>query len=732
MNRRFLYSALCGLACFLYWPTISLAAEGVAVVSEEMVVVPDEVAVFPEEAVVVPEELITVPLDSPDVNSSVIISEVQITGQSSKDEFVEIYNPGEENFDLSNCQLKKFTAGGSSYLLHRFGAGKIIMAKDFYVLASADWAGEADELYSTTQSLANDNSLQLLCAEEVLDLVAWGNAGLFEGQVLTTVTKAELWSYQRTSPNDTDNNFLDFTVGTPDVRGAWLENVVNENSEQTGNVEVVESLLETENSTETSVEAEPAIMNEVTDENPTDNNVSENASELAPVLESVVEETVIVTNSSGESTATSDNSIMDSPLILLSEVYPAPNSGESEYLEIYNAGDTKINLNNWFVTDLSEKKFVFKDLVLEPGEYYLLYYVVSKITLNNDEDQINLYNSLGQWRQGVRYVKAIKGKALFLDELAQWRWGETSPGFVNPEFVEESISIENVQSSNSDSSSDSNDLVVADPAPILDSVSGEEGNQNEKKSDSEKIKTKTKKTSTKKSKEYNPTNLAAWSTWQVNDLVLVQAKVLLDSTWGVTNRCFLAQGNYAVPILCTTLKEKFVLGQNVAVKAKVYFKDNKFEYLKVEEVLPYLEDIDLEFKNDQSDLDEYQLWQGSGIVDELNSSGRVGKLANEENVWSFRFPKENEFEVGDQVFWQAVQWKGENYFFITELSGKIESEELGSDVTSLENKIEAKASAQPIIEGKWFTAAFGGFGSSCYAVWRWRAVLTKVLPRLFL
>jgi hypothetical protein len=682
-RRRILAILLSGLACLLYWPSGVLAA------SSELV----------------------------------MISEVQLEGLSAKDEFVEIYNDGAENFDLSACQLKKFTASGTGYLLHRFVAGVQIVPKGFYVVGSSDWIGEVDERYSTSQSLAGDNSLQLICGETILDLVAWGKASLFEGQVLSSVVNSELWSYQRSTKLDTDNNFLDFVVGTPSANSAYLavgtnevaENIVNENSEQ----------------------AEPL---EVSVETSTENIIEENKVVVAPILESVPEDIIASDNLSVENVpvenATTQNSLpIDSQLILLSELYPAPNSGESEYIEIYNAGGSVINLNNWFLTDLSEKKFIFKDVVLEPEEYYLLYYAKSKITLNNDEDQINLYNSVGQWRQGVRYVKAQKGKALFLDDVGQWRWGESSPGFVNPEFVEainESSELEVTIDENAVSNNVLS-VVVADPAPILASISGDMKNIENANSSilPTTSKAKTTRTTTKKIKEYQATNLAAWSTWQANDLVLVTAKVLADSSWGVTNRCFLGQGSYAVPILCTTLKEKFVLGQNVLVKAKVYFKDGKFEYLKVEEVLPYLDEVDLAFRNDQGELEDYQLWQGRGIIDELNSSRRSGKLANTMDVWSFRFPKGNKLAIGDQVFWQAVHWKGENYFFLTESSGKIEIDSLGESVDLAPDLESAMASAPGGVDGKLFGAAFSGFGGSCYAVWRWRGTLLKFFPKIF-
>lgn len=711
----------------------------------------------------------------------VMISEVQISGQSAKDEFVEIYNGGTIDFDLSVCRLNKYSATGTMYLLHRFAGGALIAPQATFVVAGADYAGSDAVFYSTTQSLADSNSVSLVCNDNVIDLVAWGGATLYENNPIVATTDLSLWSYQRIRNLDSDDNILDFTIDVPNpgsfvcgvggvdvgddvaiinedstendsslspeviianedeevvggeiIDGETNDDAIDSEVEPSGEVVIVspdlpvveeESVADETGSevlpAESSVmENETVLESEVVDgeenvgevaivppdlpvvaEEPV---VDENVTEVLPVESSatetesvsVVEESSVVSdngtseNSSGDYSAIV-NVATDSQKILLNELYPAPQSGEFEYIELYNAEGFSVDLDSWYLTDLSGKKFVLKNIVLLAGEYLSLPYSMTKISLNNDEDQINLYNARGQWRQGVRYAKSVKGKALLLNSDLQWKWGAPSAGLPNV-FVAPSVSVSSenestegapqtsgavnpVSSASDVAGASSNgttdvagdassntikeaDVVAEEAPPILESVSGEAFSEDNEESVSSKAKTSSKE------KTYQMSALSEWQTWESNDLLLIRARVLIDSQWGINNRCFIAEGNYALPVLCTTLKDKFVLGENIELKAKAYFKNNQFEYLKPVEVNFYDQEVDVTFSAEGQSLSEYQLWQDQGLVDTLNSSGRIGRLANEEWVWDFRFPKKYKLAIGDSVGWQAVYYKGENYF----------------------------------------------------------------------
>lgn len=660
----------------------------------------------------------------------VMISEVQISGQSAKDEFVEIYNGGTTDFDLGVCRLNKYSSSGTMYLLHRFAGGALIAPQATFVVAGADYAGSDAVFYSTTQSLADSNSVSLVCNDNVIDLVAWGGVTLYENNPIVATTDLPLWSYQRIKNLDSDDNVLDFTIDVPNPGNfvcsnegvAGEDDVVIVNEELTendsslspeviianeGEETVGDEIIDDETNADAIdsgdepsgevvivppdlpvVEEGPVVTETVTDVLPVESSATETESVSVVEESSVVSDNGTSENSSGQSSATVSIAT-DSQKVLLNELYPAPQSGEFEYIELYNAEGFSVDLDSWYLTDLSGKKFVLKNIVLLAGEYLSLPYSMTKISLNNDEDQINLYNARGQWRQGVRYAKSVKGKALLLNRDLQWKWGAPSAGLPNV-FAAPSVSASsesestegapqtsgavNTVSSASDVGGESNtvsavgdvssetasavDVVAEEVPPILESVGGEEDDSEDIKISSSNSKTK----KTNKEKNYQMSALSEWQTWEANDLLIIRARVLIDSQWGITNRCFIAEGNYALPVLCTTLKDKFVLGEIIELKAKVYFKNNQFEYLKPVEVNFYDQEVDVTFSAEGQNLSEYQLWQDQGVVDTVNSSGRIGRLANEEWVWDFRFPKKYKLAIGDSVAWQAVYYKGENYF----------------------------------------------------------------------
>lgn len=674
-----------------------------------------------------------------------MISEVQISGQSAQDEFVEIYNNSELDFDLSVCRLVKYSAGGTTYILHRFGEGAQIAPRATFVVAGMDFSTTHDAVYSTSQSLAINNSVALICNEETQDLVAWGTATIKENNVIVSTTDLSLWSYQRIKNLDSDDNALDFTVDVP-TPGVFMfdkdetveselgifETEIVENQELVQEEEVVMvpselavaiegEMAETETEIVTAVEiTEPTTVSVNQDESIVDSMLPE-ISETSMVDSSVVSIESDVLSDTNDVISTSSvpavrQLAIDSLKVFLNELYPAPDIGEFEYLELYNADSISVDLNDWYVTDLSAKKFILKNIVLLPGEYLLLPYSMTKISQNNDEDQINLYNSLGQWRHGVRYAKAQKGKALLLTEDLQWKWGSPSPGtvnvFVKPNVAEElSTGLPTTTSGESKtsnqlvgnegkklSSEGAENLILEEVPPELVSVSGVNDDA-EREQTSSNVKSKSVRGD--KTKVYVLSALSEWRTWEANDLLILHGRVVLDSNWGITNRCFIAEGNYALPVLCTTLKDKFVLGETIELKAKVYFKNNQFEYLKPVEVDFYDQEVVVTFSDDGQNLSEYQLWQSQGIVDIINKSGRIGQLANDEWVWDFRFSKNSKFKIGDTVAWQAVYYKGENYFL-----GKAFFEKTKIDIKNIVKKMKAAIfSGSNLVDGK-FTGKF--------------------------
>ncbi len=72
----------------------------------------------------------------------------------------------------------------------------------------------------------------------------------------------------------------------------------------------------------------------------------------------------------------------------LSEIYPAPNSGETEWIEIYNNSGTIIKFDTLKIVDQSNNKKTLDQVIFNPASYTILEWTGS--LLNNDGDSVSL------------------------------------------------------------------------------------------------------------------------------------------------------------------------------------------------------------------------------------------------------------------------------------------------------------------------------------------------------
>jgi hypothetical protein len=97
--------------------------------------------------------------------------------------------------------------------------------------------------------------------------------------------------------------------------------------------------------------------------------------------------------------------------IYLSEVYPNPQTGENEWVEIYNDNDFIVNLNNWYIDDIedggsSPKKF---SLTIQPKSYAA--FDLSTAMFNNDGDVVRLLDFEKKEKDSFEYKNSQKGKS---------------------------------------------------------------------------------------------------------------------------------------------------------------------------------------------------------------------------------------------------------------------------------------------------------------------------------
>jgi hypothetical protein len=112
------------------------------------------------------------------VADHVMISEVQISGGSDTDEFIELYNPTAGAITLSNYALKRKTADGTEELLLSDFQSIQIDAYGYLLITHADYDGAAiaDLQYDSVSVVDADNTVLLYDGASLIDKLGFGAA----------------------------------------------------------------------------------------------------------------------------------------------------------------------------------------------------------------------------------------------------------------------------------------------------------------------------------------------------------------------------------------------------------------------------------------------------------------------------------------------------------------------------------------------------------------------------
>jgi hypothetical protein len=108
-----------------------------------------------------------------------VISEVQIEGDSPSECYVKVYNPLDEIVDISGYRLRKKTSTGRDYSLRVFPTESYVEGGNFFIWASSQNSSfpetvEAD--ISSTQTISSNNSVALFDNNDnLIDAVCWGS-----------------------------------------------------------------------------------------------------------------------------------------------------------------------------------------------------------------------------------------------------------------------------------------------------------------------------------------------------------------------------------------------------------------------------------------------------------------------------------------------------------------------------------------------------------------------------
>lgn len=119
--------------------------------------------------------------------SHVVISEIQIEGATTTDEFVELYNPTDSDVDATGWELIRKTAAADAEELLLATLSGTIPSHGFMLIAHTGYDGTtpADITYDTEFNITDNNSITLKDdAGTIIDLVGMGSSATSEGTAI--------------------------------------------------------------------------------------------------------------------------------------------------------------------------------------------------------------------------------------------------------------------------------------------------------------------------------------------------------------------------------------------------------------------------------------------------------------------------------------------------------------------------------------------------------------------
>ncbi|GEM_PF-4004234 len=110
--------------------------------------------------------------------------------------------------------------------------------------------------------------------------------------------------------------------------------------------------------------------------------------------------------------------------IILNELLPSPQGDDRifEFIEIKNVSTLPANLCGWSVSDLTRQYFFPDNVIIPPLGFYLVEPITSHISLNNNGDQISLYNSNDELVDFTSYGKAGIDQSWARASDKSWLW----------------------------------------------------------------------------------------------------------------------------------------------------------------------------------------------------------------------------------------------------------------------------------------------------------------------
>jgi len=335
------------------------------------------------------------------VFASVIINEIAWMGsppeegetgsQAANDEWIELYNSGETNVNITGWRLESADGAPVIQLEGQISAG------GYFLLSRAN------------------NSVNGVSADLVYPYK--GNALSNNGEDLRLV--------------DTQGNIVDRV----DASSGW----------PAGDNETKQTMERTNSGWQTSQNpgGTPKMQNSSGASLPTSNEQprtengelsANNSQQKTNNLQPVTDEQQPTTNNSKLAT---DNktSVVYPKGIIINELLPSPEGQdeEEEWIEIFNQNETQVDISSWTLSDIvgtTHKYTLPEGSIIGPKEFLVIPRPKSGIILNNSGDGIKLRNPADGLEDEVSYEKAPTGMS-FGRYGDKWQWGIPTPGAPN-------------------------------------------------------------------------------------------------------------------------------------------------------------------------------------------------------------------------------------------------------------------------------------------------------------
>src|SRR3989344_4266085 len=93
-----------------------------------------------------------------------------------------------------------------------------------------------------------------------------------------------------------------------------------------------------------------------------------------------------------EPAADSNSTSISINQLIINEIYPNPITGSKEWVELFNAGDSAIDIEDWYLCDNRSTSCTIAKIagIIEPKQWLLIN--LSSNYLNNDGDSVILYD----------------------------------------------------------------------------------------------------------------------------------------------------------------------------------------------------------------------------------------------------------------------------------------------------------------------------------------------------